>query len=75
MSVDTSAMHTPLYAPERDGTAWVPSLDTALRLARKVLDEKSTANIHDPEAMLRAAVSLELRLRELVAALDEEGAR
>ncbi|GAA2985162.1 hypothetical protein [Streptomyces fulvorobeus] len=73
MSVDTSAMHQPLFNPEADGTPWVPPLDLAFDIARETLDEHAGANIHDPAAMLRAAVCLEMRLRQLVAALDKEG--
>ncbi|MFD0428987.1 hypothetical protein ACFQ60_17725 [Streptomyces zhihengii] len=47
----------------------------ALRLARKVLADKASANIHDHDAMVRAATGLEMRLRELVAALDKEAGR
>ncbi|MYS34908.1 hypothetical protein K388_01906 [Streptomyces sp. KhCrAH-43] len=75
MSVDTSALGTPLYDPEKDGDAYVPPLDAALRLARKALADKATANIHDHTEMLKAAVTLELRLRALVAALDKEAGR
>ncbi|MFJ6438162.1 hypothetical protein [Streptomyces sp. NPDC091416] len=75
MSVDTSAAHQPLYDPAVDGDSYVPPLDAALRLARNALDDKATANIHDHTEMLRAAVTLEMRLRALVAALDEEASR
>ncbi|MGW3437075.1 hypothetical protein ACWDB3_07825 [Streptomyces bacillaris] len=75
MSTDTSPLHTPLYDPDADGDTWVPALDTALRLARQVLKEKATANIHDRDEMLRAAVTLDARLRSLVAALDKEAGR
>ena len=67
--------HTPLYDPETDGAPFVPPLDMALRQARKVLADKAGANIHDHDAMIRAAVGLEMRLRELVAALDTEAGR
>ncbi|MFE9300805.1 hypothetical protein [Streptomyces sp. NPDC006856] len=75
MSVDTSAPHTPLYDEATDGAPWTPSLDVALDQARRVLAEKATANIHDPDEMIRAAVGLEMRLRQLVAALDQEAGR
>ncbi|MFH9134416.1 hypothetical protein [Streptomyces sp. NPDC017524] len=74
MSVDTSALHTSLYDPA-DDLPWTPSLDVALDQARRVLEEKATANIHDRDEMIRAAVSLEMRLRQLVAALDKEAGR
>ncbi|MBT2378999.1 hypothetical protein J7E90_16995 [Streptomyces sp. ISL-111] len=75
MSVDTTAMHTSLYTPESDGPGYTPPLDVALRRARDVLAEKAGANIHDHDEMIRAAVSLEMRLRTLVAALDAEASR
>ncbi|WP_432147905.1 hypothetical protein [Streptomyces sp. bgisy029] len=75
MSVDTTAMHTPLYNPETDGPHWTPPLDTAVRLARQALAEKATANIHNKDEMLRAAVTLDARLRSLIAALDKENER
>ncbi|MBM9621815.1 hypothetical protein [Streptomyces zhihengii] len=75
MSVDTSALHTPLYDPATDGDPFVAPVDMALRLARKVLADKASANIHDHDAMVRAATGLEMRLRELVAALDKEAGR
>jgi hypothetical protein len=74
MSTDTTS-HTPLYDPTTDGRAYVPPLDQAIRLARQVLDEKATANIHDRDEMIAAAVGLEMRLRTLVAALDKEAGR
>ncbi|MEV0492391.1 hypothetical protein [Streptomyces atratus] len=72
---DTTRAHTPLYDPAKDARAYVPPLDAALRLARQVLDEKATANIHDRDEMLAAAVGLEMRLRALVAAFDKEAGR
>ncbi|MFJ1782581.1 hypothetical protein ACIOKA_38380 [Streptomyces anulatus] len=74
MSVDTSALHSPLYDPA-DDLPWAPSLDVALDQARQVLAEKANANIHDRDEMIRAAVGLEMRLRQLVAALDKEAGR
>ncbi|MEQ4610301.1 hypothetical protein ABMX48_29385 [Streptomyces cavourensis] len=75
MSVDTSAMHTSLFDPAVDRTPWVPPLDQILKTAREELDEHASANIHDRDAMLRAAVGLEMRLRQLIAALDKEASR
>ncbi|MGW6583423.1 hypothetical protein ACWF76_29275 [Streptomyces globisporus] len=75
MSGDTSALHSPLYDPVADHSPWTPSLDVALNQARRVLAEKATANIHDLDEMIRAAVGLEMRLRQLVAALDKEAGR
>ncbi|MFE3475704.1 hypothetical protein ACFXOI_29480 [Streptomyces bacillaris] len=75
MSVDTSALHSPLYDEATDSPPWTPSLDVALDQARRTLAEKATANIHDPDEMIRAAVGLEMRLRQLIAALDQEAGR
>jgi hypothetical protein len=61
-----------LYQP-RPSDAWVPPLDSALSLAREDLKIQQGANIHDREAMIRAAVTLEIRLRLLLAALDADG--
>ncbi|GGZ28562.1 hypothetical protein GCM10010387_22530 [Streptomyces inusitatus] len=71
----TSALHQPLHDPTRHTIGWTPPLDIALDLARKTLAEQENANIHDDRAMLSAAVRLEIRLRELLAALDAENAR
>ncbi|WP_030585671.1 hypothetical protein [Streptomyces anulatus] len=73
MSGTTS--YTPLHDPERDALRYVSPLDQALRHAREVLAETATANIHNHDEMLRAAVGLEMRLRQLVAALDKEASR
>jgi hypothetical protein len=67
--------YTPLHDPERDGHTVAPRLARALEAARKVLDEKAAANIHDQDEMIRAAVGLEHVLRDLLAALDEEAGR
>lgn len=61
-----------LYQP-RPSDAWVPSLDSALCLARQDLAVHQGANIHDHQAMIRAAITLEIRLRGLLAALDADG--
>lgn len=63
---------TPLHDPARDADNWTPPLDQAIARARKVLDEKAQANIHDQDAMIRAAVSLDYVLRDLLDALDKE---
>ncbi|MEU2800262.1 hypothetical protein [Streptomyces sp. NPDC007117] len=72
MSARTTS-YTPLYDPEKDALGYVPPLSAALDQARLVLAEKATANIHDHDDMIRAAVGLEMRLRQLVAALEAEG--
>ncbi|WP_413753052.1 hypothetical protein NRF20_20720 [Streptomyces sp. R-74717] len=73
MSADGPVVHEPLHDTEKDAQAWVPPLDLALDLARATLAEQAGANIHDDRAMMSAAVHLEIRLRDLVAALDKEG--
>lgn len=63
------------YNPLRDPDAEPPlpaSVDGELRIARKYLGKVASANIHDHEAMLTAAVGLDHRLRALIAALDAE---
>lgn len=60
-----------LYQP-LPSDAFAPSLSSALLLARKDLAAQQGANIHDHDAMIRAAVTLETRLRLLLAALDAD---
>jgi hypothetical protein len=63
--------HTPLRSLD-DAEPYHASLDGELRLARALLDELASANIHDHHEMVKAAVSLDCRLRSLLAALDTE---
>ncbi|MFZ4264474.1 hypothetical protein [Streptomyces arboris] len=74
MTTDTSALHQPLYDPATDGT-YTPPLDIVLACARDNLAECADANIHNPTEMLSAAVRLHIRLRQLVAAIDQEARR
>lgn len=67
-----STSYDPLYNPEKDAHAVVPPLQQAIDRARKVLDEKAQANIHDQDAMIRAAYGLHYVLHDLLAALDAE---
>lgn len=67
-----SNSYTPLHDPTIDVHAYVPPLSTAIDRARKVLDEKAGANIHDRDEMIRAAVGLDHVLRDLLGALDKE---
>lgn len=62
----------PLHDPASAAHDWTPPLDRAIERARKVLDEKASANIHDRDAMIRAATGLEIVLRDLLNALDKE---
>ncbi|MFC4500646.1 MULTISPECIES: hypothetical protein [Streptomyces] len=64
--------YDPLYDPATDGPSFVGPVDSELRSARRLLDETASANIHDHTAMVKAAVSLDYRLRSIVAALDTE---
>ncbi len=61
-----------LYQP-LPSDAFAPPLSTALDLARKDLAAHQSANIHDHQAMIQAAIVLEIRLRGLLAALDADG--
>jgi uncharacterized protein (DUF2461 family) len=65
-----TASYTPLFDPEKDARTYVPELPRAIERARKVLDEKAAANIHDKDEMIRAAYGLQHVLRDLLAALD-----
>jgi hypothetical protein len=64
--------HNPLYNPETDAHVFVPPLQRAVDKAREVLDEKGQANIHDRDAMIRAAYGLHYVLLDLLAALDAQ---
>jgi hypothetical protein len=63
--------YTPLHDPEKEAHV-VPTLQQAIERAREVLDEKARANIHNQDAMIRAAVGLHYVLHDLLAALDAE---
>lgn len=64
--------YDPLFEPENDAHVGVPRLQQAIDRARKVLDEKAQANIHDRDEMIRAATGLHWVLLDLLAALDEQ---
>lgn len=64
--------YTPLYDPEKGVHPVVPPLEQAIDRARKVLDEKGRANLHDSDEMIRAAYGLHYVLHDLLAALDAE---
>ncbi|WP_411078490.1 hypothetical protein [Streptomyces sp. cmx-10-25] len=64
--------YTPLFTPETDAHLSVPTLEQAITGARKVLAEKAQANIHDQDAMIRAAYGLHYALYDLLAAIDAE---
>lgn len=64
--------YDPLKDPEKDVHFGVPPLPQAIDRARKVLDEKAKANIHDRDEMIRAAYSLHYVLHDLLAAIDAE---
>lgn len=63
--------YTPLYGPD-DAKPYPADVDTELRIARALTDTLAATNIHDHTAILKAAVSLDHRLRSLIAALDAE---
>lgn len=67
-----STSYTPLHDPKTEAHAFVPTRQQAIDRARKVLDEKTRANIHDQDEMIRAAYSLHYVLHDLLAALDAE---
>ncbi|OEJ57761.1 hypothetical protein BGM19_07045 [Streptomyces agglomeratus] len=67
-----STAYNPLHDPDKDAHSIVLPLDRAIARARAVLDEKAKANIHDRDAMIRAAYGLDYVLRGLLAALDEK---
>ena len=64
--------YDPLFDPEKDAHVGVPKLQQAIDRARKVLDEKSQANIHDRDAMIGAAYGLHYVLHDLLAAIEAE---
>ncbi|WP_371646467.1 hypothetical protein [Streptomyces mirabilis] len=65
------AVYDPLHGPDEE-PPFAASLGIEVKLARQLLAEVATANIHDHTAMLKAAAGLNYRLRSLVAALDAE---
>lgn len=62
--------YNPLHDPEKGAHTVVPALEQAIDRARKVLAEKTPANIHDKDEMIRAAYGLHYVLTDLLAALD-----
>lgn len=71
----TTAVHDPLRSPDGDTNRWIPPLDIALARARETLAEQQAANIYDDRAILTAAVTLEIVLGDLLAALDREASQ
>ncbi|MFE0353615.1 hypothetical protein ACFW2I_08985 [Streptomyces nigra] len=67
------ASYDPLHDPKAEAHVFVPALQQAIARAREVLAEKAPANIHDQDAMIRAAYGLHYVLHDLLAALDAEG--
>ena len=67
-----STSYTPLHNSETEAHVLVPPLKQAIDQAREVLAEKAQANIHDQDAMIRAAYGLHYVLHDLLAALDAE---
>lgn len=67
--------YTPLRDLKAEPVDSAPRLDRAVELARKVFEEKAAENIHDRDAMIRAAYGLHHVLGNLLAAYDEEKKR
>ena len=63
--------YTPLYGPDDAKPCPAPA-DIELRLARDLVAKLAATNIHDHTAILKAAVSLDHRLRSLICALDAD---
>ncbi|MEU1497012.1 hypothetical protein [Streptomyces sp. NPDC005732] len=53
-------------------TADVYPLDSEIGITRHVLEEVAALNIHSHDDMLKAAVTLDCRVRALLASLDAE---
>jgi hypothetical protein len=64
--------YEPLHEPS---STFLPPASLAVEIAvtRRILDETAPLNIHDHGDMLKAAVSLDCRVRALLALLDAEG--
>ncbi|MGW0169187.1 hypothetical protein ACWDWT_29040 [Streptomyces sp. NPDC003343] len=60
-----------LHGPN-DRALDLSSLDIEIACTRRVLDETAPLNIHDHSEMLSAAVKLDIRLRNLLAAIEAE---
>lgn len=60
-----------LYLPRACDT-YVPPLHIARRLAREDLTAQESSSIHSSEQMIKAAVTLQIRLRQVLDALDAE---
>lgn len=65
-----SGSYNPLRSP--GSTVFPAPLEREIETARTYLEQAAVANIHDRDAMLRAATGLEYQLRSLLAALDAE---
>lgn len=65
------AFYDPLHRPGDEPSA-PATVEVELRLAREYLAEIAGTNIHDHTAMVKAATSLDYRLRSLVAAVEAE---
>jgi hypothetical protein len=67
------AVYDPLFRPGDEPSA-PASLEVEVRVTRELLDRLAGANIHDEQAMLKAATGLYYRTLALLAALDAEQA-
>lgn len=70
---DTARTYDPLHDASLDTGDWTSDVDLAVTLAQQALGKHAAANIHDHNAMLKAATSLDFVLRDLLAALGKEG--
>ncbi|MBZ3918182.1 hypothetical protein [Streptomyces acidiscabies] len=64
--------YDPLHDTAKQSRIIPGPLETELSLARKLLDSIAAWNIHDHNTMVRAAASLDYRLRALLAAVETE---
>ncbi|MFF7310536.1 hypothetical protein [Streptomyces sp. NPDC008137] len=63
--------YDPLHEPGKSPSGPF-DLDVELAVTRQILDETAGLNIHDAVDMLKAAFSLNARLRCLLAAIESE---
>lgn len=69
--MDRVTAYDPLHGSDEQPPA-PASLEVEVQLARELLAEIADANIHDDQAMLRAASGLNYRVRSLLAAVEAE---
>jgi hypothetical protein len=67
----TVTAYDPLHGPD-DVTPPPASLDVAIAVTRRILDETAGLNIHSGDDMRKAAFALNARVRALLAAVEAE---